>query len=152
MDIAITYDELKKYFDISLTGGDLTTDEGLATAVVISLFTDRKAEEDDELPDGTNDRRGWWGDAFSDHENDRIGSRLWLLSRSKQTTEVARQAETYAREALEWMVEDGVAAKVAAETEWVATGVLGLVVKITRPDGTPLTFKFDNLWEAMNAV
>jgi phage gp46-like protein len=44
--------------DVRLDGGDLSTDDGLETAVLLSLITDRRAEADDVLPDGGTDRRG----------------------------------------------------------------------------------------------
>ena len=61
-DIAHTYNPELLAADMSLIGIDLATEEGLYTAVVISLFTDARADKDDELPAGENDsRRGWWG-------------------------------------------------------------------------------------------
>jgi len=43
----------------------------LVRAVMISLFTWRRANPDDALP-GT-ERMGWWGDTFPTIANDRIG-------------------------------------------------------------------------------
>jgi len=152
MDIRISPSALTKYFDCGLDGADLATDSGLETAVVISLFTDRRAEDTDQIPDGTADRRGWWGDSFADDGGDRIGSRLWLLGREKQLPSVAKRAETYAKEALQWLIDDGISSRVTVVAEFVRTGVLGLSVEILRPVGTPLTFRFSNLWEAMYGV
>lgn len=150
MDVQITHNGT--FFDLSLSGADLAIEDGLQTAVIISLFTDRRAEDGDELPDGTTDRRGWWGDAYAQVDNDRIGSKLWLLSRSKQTAETARLAQTYASEALQWLIDDGIADRVDVTTEWVSKGILGLKVVIYRPDLPPLEFTFNNLWEAMNVL
>lgn len=152
MDVQIAFDDLLKVFDISLSGADLSTDAGLETAVIVSLFSDRKADKDDALPDNTYDRRGWWADAYADEPGDRIGSKLWLLSRDKQMPAVARRAEALAREALQWLIDDGIAASVTVSAEWVSMSILGLRVEIRRPDQMPLTFKFSNLWEAMHAV
>ncbi|MGE4406035.1 phage GP46 family protein [Pseudomonas sp.] len=152
MDVQIAFDNLSKRFDMALAGADLSTDTGLATAVIISLFTDRRADAGDQIPDGTADRRGWWGDTYADEPGDRIGSKLWLLGREKQLAVTARRAEAFAREALQWLIEDGVARRVGVVAEWSAPGVLGLAIEIERPDGTPLTFRFSNLWEAMHAL
>jgi phage gp46-like protein len=152
MDIELTYRTDSIPFDLSVTGSDLATDDGLKTAVVVSLFTDRRANPDDSLPDGTTDRRGWWADAYPDVADDRCGSRLWLLDRAKHTRETAAAAETYAEEALQWMVDDGVTSSVKASAEWRSTGVLALAIEIERPDGAKTDIKFDDLWEAMNAV
>ncbi|WP_200894101.1 phage GP46 family protein [Xanthomonas sp. MUS 060] len=51
----------------------------LVRAVLISLFTWRRANADDTLPDPRGFRMGWWGDTYPVVANDRIGSRLWLL-------------------------------------------------------------------------
>lgn len=109
--------------------GALAQDDGLATAVLLSLFLDRRAGPDDPLPDGT-DRRGWLGDALA-ADGDRIGSRLWLLMREKQVEETRRRAEEYAEEALAWLVEDGLAEAVEVTASWGRTGWLDLRVEIT---------------------
>lgn len=136
-------------FDLVLNGGDLVIDAGLETAVVLSLFTDRRAQTDDEIPDGTDDRRGWWADTFSDVEGDRIGSRLWLLAREKDTASTLERAREFAEEALDWMIEDGVAKNLTVVSERVRPGVLGLAVSIERAAGG----RWDTVWEAhVNAV
>jgi phage gp46-like protein len=82
-------------------------------------------------------RRDWWGDALAANPGDRIGSHLWLLFRCKQTEETRRRGEEYARAALAWMLEDGVASAVDVEAGWLepATGILGLAVAIHKPGG-----------------
>ena len=123
-------------FDESIQ--DFESDEGLETAVIISLFSDRRAADDDILPDENNpNKRGWWGDLVS--ERDQIGSRLWLLDRSKTTSDILVKAKQYAEEALKWMVDDGVAAKIVVETERQGDpgkDQLIIGVKIHRWDGT----------------
>ena len=98
MDIALRFDPERGYYDLAFEE-DLATDPGLETAVVLSLFTDRRALPADALPGGGNDRRGYWADAFSERLQ---GSRLWLLSREKELESVRRSAEVYAQEALAW--------------------------------------------------
>jgi len=148
MDIAIAWNAATQSGDWSVTGGDLTHDEGLRSAIMVSLLTDRRAEDDDALPDPREtDRRGWWGDLPLEGEppEDRIGSRLWLLARSKATTDTLRQAQQYAREALAWMTTDGLADTVDATAEWQGTRgeILAFAITITR--GTTTT-RFDLLW------
>lgn len=133
--------------DIQLNGYDLAADDGLTTAVIISLFTDRRAEDDDPLPAGA-DRRGWWADAFPEMPNDKIGSRLWLLYREKQTQSVVNRAREYAEEALQWLIDDGIAKAVIVTAEIVRSGVLGLSIQITKPDDSQAGFNFQKLWEA----
>ena len=125
--------ELRGEALLTATGG-LADDTGLTTCVLLSLFLDRRARADDALPDPASaDRRGWVGDAFD--TTDRIGSRLWLLTREKATEETRRRAEEFAAEALDWLVEDGLATAVRISAEWVAMGVLGLRVEVDAAAG-----------------
>ena len=137
--------------DITQIGFELATDDSLETAVVVSLFTDRRANGDDVLPDPAGGLRGWWGDSFAAKYGDKIGSRLWLLSREKQLPAVVSRAREYAEEALRWLVEDGIAKRVTVTAEIVRQGVLGLRIVIDRPD-SPATFAYQYLWEAHRAV
>lgn len=85
---------------------DLETEDGLETAVYISLFSDARAGNDDILPNPDSNAGGWWGDAL---ENFSLGSKLWLLARSKTSPEVTKKARFYCYEALKWLIEEGVA-------------------------------------------
>lgn len=116
--------------------GGFVSDEGLGTAAFISLFSDARASADDGLPPA--ERRGWVGDALAEVEGDRMGSRLWLLKREKQTEETRVRAEEYAQEALAWMVEDGLLSSIEVEAAWVAAGLLGLRVAFTGSAEPPL--------------
>ena len=133
--------------DLALAGGDLLADDGLQTAVVLSLFTDGLAGEGDTLPDLQGGRRGWWGDALPPVKGDRIGSRLWLLSREKQLPQVLRRAEEYAREALQWLVDDGVARAVEVSAEAPSQGLLALQVSVVRSAQPVARYRFDAFWK-----
>ncbi|MFA5398507.1 MAG: phage GP46 family protein [Methanogenium sp.] len=149
-DIKLTYDDSLMECDLSITDGDLTLEDGLETAILLSLFIDRRAEDDDEL-DNPNDKRGWWGDQVTSFPGDRIGSRLWLLERAKTDTETLRATEEYALEALEWMKEDGVVEDIEVEAYRVKiknTEVLGLKVMLKKFEGNNETFIYDDLWNA----
>lgn len=152
-DIKILWDEDLNEGDISFNGGDLVRELGLETAVMMSLFTDRRASDDDTLPDPNNpDKRGWWGDQITDYDNEQIGSRLWLLERSKTTSEVISLARFYIEEALQWMLEDGVAAAVNVTTERQnredGTATLAAKIEILQSDGGVTVLKYDDLWKA----
>lgn len=134
-------------FDLAIEKGDLAGDEGLETAVLISLFTNARVETEN-LPPFTTNRMGWWGDTTSDVPGDKIGSRLWTLIRSKRTIDVLRKAEDYVREALQWLIDDGVAERVTAEAEnadELGVGYWTLFVTITRPSGT--STRYQVLWD-----
>lgn len=131
--------------DYAMNGFLLAADDGLATAVIISLWTDRQANADDALPAGT-DRRGWWGDELSATPGDKIGSRLWLNDSAKQLASVLVQDRTYAIEALQWLIDDGVASAVDVVASNPRTGVRALAVAITRPGRPVARYQFSRFW------
>lgn len=116
----------------------------LVRAVIISLFTWRRANADDALPGA--ERMGWWGDSFPVVPNDRIGSRLWLLSRETLTPPTLQRARRYAEEALVWLVSDGVAARVQVEVERLDLTALVIGVRIFKSDGQPMDIRFPDVW------
>lgn len=144
MDIAINWDAANSCGDIAVDGMDLATDSGLTTAVLISIFTDRAALIDDVLPPGVTDRRGYWG---SDDPQYPWGSRLWLLDRAKQTEETRKAAIDYINEALQWLIDDGIAGSVAIDAQWLKTGELGAAAVITRATGEQVSVQFNYVWE-----
>lgn len=129
--------------DWIVDGADLQTGDDLVTAVLISIFTDRIANTDDEIPDGTTDPRGWWGDA---DEDVLIGSRLWLLTREKQTAETAERAKDYIAESLQWLIDDGVVAKFDIDAAWIGQGSLGAQVVAYRSSGGVVALNFGGAW------
>jgi phage gp46-like protein len=145
MDIKTFFKDGSGYWQI--VGPGFAEEDGLETAVIISLFSDRRAEADDILPDGGDDRRGYWGDAYAEIAGDLIGSRLWLLEREKQLPDVQRRAKEYADEALAWLVIDGVADRVLTTVERVGLFALGLVVEIYRPGRSVAQYRFDGFWK-----
>lgn len=149
MDLLVAFDEDLLTGDLLQVGTGLATDEGLRTAIVLSLFTDRRAEADDELPAGETDRRGWWGDELADIEGDRIGSRLWLLSRRKILPATLVEARQMAEESLAWLVEDGIAARIEVEVTHLPPTTLAIAVSIVRPIGDRVDFSFESLWEGV---
>jgi phage gp46-like protein len=147
-DIKSVFVDLEKGVDYALEQLGLTEDNGLDTAVIISLFTDRQAEASDVIPDGTDDKRGHWSDSFPDIDGDLIGSRLWLLNREKQLPEVMVRAREYCKEALAWMVEDGVAGEITVTVTNPRDAILHAQIEIAKPDGTATRYQFENFWRA----
>ena len=107
--------------DIDYSGGN-----EVLTNIIVSLFTDARASDDDILPDGGTDKRGWWGDSFRDKK---IGSRLWLLSREKQLSSVLKRAQEYAEESLAWMIKARLIKSVSVTATNPSNGVLMLTVR-----------------------
>ena len=144
--IILRYNNAAQLSDIVRDGGNIQTSDLLETAVLISLFTRQRAREDDVLPDSrSGNREGWWADAYSEIEDNNIGSRLWFLSREKLTTNTLNRAKTYSAEALQWLIDDGIADAVDVETERQGS-MLAIGVSITKP-GNPAS-KWQAVWAA----
>ena len=122
----------------------------LVRAVVISLFTWRRAATDDPLDD--DERYGWWGDSYPSIADDRIGSRLWLLRRVKLTADTRRDAEFYAREALLWLIEDEDVDAIEILSEQAGVNRLNLRVILTITTGARLEINSNQLWQVIYAV
>lgn len=129
--------------------GGLDASGQIASAVVLSLFTDRLAPEG-WRPD-VGDRRGWWGDVVAPdgQEAEAIGSHLWLLRNEVVTAATVNLARVYAEEALSWLVRDRVAARVVVASGMIADPQRGvwLTVAVHDRDGV-LVFdrRFERLW------
>lgn len=133
-------------FDLSIKNGDLELDDGLETALILSLFTDRRARADDPLPDPGGDLRGWWGDTYLPITGDLIGSRLWLLHRERDLKNVPNRAQLYDEEAVQWLLDDGVVERIECAAERLAPGVLFHSVTVYRPGQTARQYQFDAFW------
>ncbi|MDO8933773.1 MAG: phage GP46 family protein [Rhodocyclaceae bacterium] len=147
-DIRTIFVSFEHGADWLLQQAGLENDDGLETAVVLSLFSDARAREGDVLPAGA-DLRGWWADAYAANVGDRHGSRLWLLARRKQLPEVLAEAKGYAEEALAWMVADGAASRVEVVASIPRPEWLGLSVAIHRPNGNVVRYRFEALWASL---
>lgn len=134
--------------DLSLQGFDLERDDGLETAIIISLFTDRRATAEQippELPQ--DDLRGYWGD-INNSSVEQTGSLLWLLTREKQLPHLLGRAEQYCREALAWMIDDVLATKIEVTASYYSQGVMLLETGIYRPDGSVVRYRYNYEWSA----
>lgn len=146
-DITIFWDVANGQGDWRIEGADLANGDDLQTSILVSLFTDRLAAPDDEIPDGSGDPRGWWGDQG---ETTQIGSRLWLLARAKQTTETLQKAYDYIAEALQWLIDDQVVARFDILVEWTRESMLGAKIVTIRQDGTNVATAFSWVWNGIN--
>jgi phage gp46-like protein len=149
-DVYILWDNVNAQGDWTLAVGDLQTGQDLETACLVSLFSDKLATPDFVPTDGTSDRRGWWADPYNDQP---LGSNLWQLERAKKTRDTLGLARRYAEEALQWLVDDGVAKQIAVNTSWLGAAVgstlLGIGIAILKPDGTVTRFTFGWAWQGL---
>lgn len=121
-------------------------DNHLHRALIISLFTWRRKKEGDD----TDCPYGWWGDSYPSVNNDKIGSRLYLLKRSKLTNQTANFAKIYLREALQWMIDDGWLSSIEVDVKRTDLTVLCAKVILNRFDRRQDVIQFDNLWSDIN--
>lgn len=150
-DFRTAWDAAKLAGDWLLAEPGLDVDRDLETAVVLSILTDARAKADDRLDDDA-DRRGWWGDTDGEavHGVREIGSRLWLLAREKQTEETRQRAAHYAREAISWLIGDGVAASFDVKASFPRPGFLALEIVIVRNSGVPLVLGYEWAWDQLD--
>lgn len=124
--------------DITVDGEDFVIDESLTNSVIVSLFTDCAVEDDELEKDQIN--RGWWGDSYSDSP---WGSKLWTLARSKSLQSVADDAEDFAYEALDWMLNENLIDSLVVKATRESTrnsnvkDMLHLNIQLSPSDGSP---------------
>jgi phage gp46-like protein len=145
-DLALKWNPATGYADWAVGNGDLVSGSTLETAVIRSLFTDKRLPAGTAPTDGTGDPRGWWGDTYNGYQ---IGSLLWTLERSKKTngTALLRTAEKYATDALQWLIDSGVVATATAAASWANATNIVLAVTLQEPNApTPQRFVYSYVW------
>lgn len=124
--------------DILLTPHGLAQQDWLISAVFILLFTDARAPEQVKLPSLSDDRRGYWGDAYVEgaEPNNSVGSLLWLLQREQVNQATLDQAIQLATDAIQPLVKSGHIQSVSVTGELIPVrSAIGLNVLCTLPDG-----------------
>lgn len=129
-------------FDLSIDAdGDILTNDFFDTALIVSLFSDRRASSSEVLL--PENRRGWIGNEFTpDFE---IGSRLWLFEQARLSTNTINEMVSIVQESLQWLIDDNLALSTAAEVV-LQNGTVFLNVTITRVNSKVEKRLFD-LWE-----
>ena len=136
--------------DIQFVNGDVASDGGLETAVLISLFSDARAEPE-MIPttDRDGDYRGFWGDLASVLPGDSTGSLLWTIRRAKQLSVTLAAAQSYAKESLQWLIDDLIATRVDVFCTYPQRGWMLIEVFIYRPESAnPVSFRYNYEWSA----
>jgi phage gp46-like protein len=139
-DARLVWDPLTQTADLVMSGPSIEIGNDLETAVLISLFTDHVAEDGDILlPSDAADPRGWWADSY---EQDEIGSKLWQVFARQTVPDTLNWVQDTCSKALQWMIDDGVAASVSAIASLVARGAVGVQIVITEPTGKKNSFSY----------
>jgi phage gp46-like protein len=141
-----------------LDDGRLDERQALATAVIVALGTDALADPDDVLPDpDSTDRAGWWGDLDAEEiwGGWPIGSRLWLLKRSKiedpgsQRGATVTRVDRYIREALQPFLDRRIATRLDVKAERVGRERIDAHVAMYRGPNVAISLRYQVLWEDM---
>jgi phage gp46-like protein len=126
-DIKTAFTDLSTGTQYDIGNLGLAEDDSLTTAVIISLFTDKR-----DTTAQPQDARGWWaGD---------IGSLRWTLSRSKQNNEILQKLIKFDTAALQWLIDDMLVKSIDITAQWVTRGVLTEQITITLNNDKQLVF------------
>jgi phage gp46-like protein len=144
-DAVLEVNESTGQYDIIFNeDGDIETQDFFDTAILYSLFGERRASPDEVVE--PKRRRGWIGN--EDFEN---GSKLWLLEQARITRETLNRAQYEASTGLEWLVEDGFAVSIDDPVATVKGGKMQLEIAIRRSRDEVIR-KFYTLWENTGAA
>ena len=112
-------------YDIKIdTDGDFVQDEGLETAILMSLLLNERANAS-EVPQPTK-RGGYWGYEV----NGMQFSKIWLVS-GRKTSDKLNKIIEYANSCLQWLVSEGYATGINCSAEFISEGI-ELTVSITK--------------------
>ena len=140
MDIKLIGKGFKR--DIGIKNGDLEFDASLRSSVILSLIINARANEDEVSPD--QNPQGWWASP--------VGSKLWLMERSKITSASLARVETYCRQALQNLIDDGAVARFDVSAFRCSGDGIGVNIVAYRNDLSQERFVFSNLWEEIRTA
>lgn len=143
VDLGLVQDIGTGEFDLAILNGDLAASSGLATAVLVSIFTDARALSDEVRTAVL--RGGWIGDSVPPVEEFKLGSRVWLTEPAKLIQSTVNLVSSYVLQALQWMIDGGIAANIEVEGILRPPHEMGLNVRITAPTGEE-TNQYVSLW------
>jgi phage gp46-like protein len=117
------------FYDLQIDDvGDIKSSDTFDTAIVVSLFTDRRADASEILQ--PENRRGWIGDEST--PGIEIGSKLWLYNQSRLTQTTLNGMIDAARSALRWFVTEGLLESLTSAGSIVDSDEIQLLVSLKR--------------------
>lgn len=141
--------------------GTLDDTQALATAIIVALGTDHRADAGEELPDpDSTERGGWWGDYDVEAIWDGwpIGSKLWLLRRESLTSEQAYRGsilvrtEQYIREAIQPFIARRIGSRMNVDVTKHGKDRLDVLLRIYRGPVTEIELRYAVLWTDIAAT
>jgi phage gp46-like protein len=134
--------------DISVLNSDLKHDEGFVSACIILLGTNARADDTDTLPHTLNSRGGFWGNVLLGFN---LGSKLWLLERSKLTQETKILFDQYTLEALNPLIQLKAVKEITVNSTLQRDRIKAEVLFI-RPSYNDTYLRFDTVWNEQLGV
>ena len=131
-------------FDIEIENGVIKREDGFDTALNLSMLTYGRAPASRVVK--PENRRGWLGNTVSPVIGRNIGSLMWLLNQRRLRQATLNEAISFSREALNWIVEDGLAQKIEVTGTIIPQTGIQLAITITALNGETETY-YINLWE-----
>jgi phage gp46-like protein len=135
-DVGLIWKDGKGDILINEAGTDLQEDFDLRTSIIVSLFSDSRAQVS-ELPSTDDDPRGWW--------NAEIGSLLWLLQRAKLIERNLEKGKTYIRNALNWLLTERIASDVIVDGAIENLQRFRFTIRVVKTSES----RFDHLWRGI---
>ena len=132
-------------YDLDMSNNDLVLTNSLSNAVVLSLGTWARDERLNDSATIEPQIGGWFGNVLGDA----FGSRIWKSFRDTLNSASVSRATAFAKDALKWLVDDGVAKSVDVNvTGFEGTKVYFNVV-VNKPDASGEEFRWQANWEAV---
>jgi phage gp46-like protein len=119
------------------SNSDLQTGKDLKTAILVSLFSDSRANPEELLLD--EDPRGWWSRD--------LGSLLWLLARQKATLQNLEKGIQYIKDALNWLIVQNIAKSIDVTGTIENRSKFNFIITIKKSND----YRFQYLWENINS-
>lgn len=131
------------YYDISFNEeGDIETDAFLDTALLMSLFCEKRASEREvRQPER---RRGWIGNEST--PGFEIGSKIWLYEQAKITKSTLNGIKTAAENGLNWLLDEGILPEFEVSTSLDSNANIVLQISLFRTTSR-VDNKFYTLWD-----
>lgn len=151
-DIALTARQDGSFdLDFDEKSKDLVLSDSLYNAVAISIGTyarDRNLKPNSAVLDPQIG--GWWADALDPLGT--LGGYLYEAYPGKLSQETLSKVKELVAEALQWMLDDGVAKSVKCEVTANENDIVSISVAIEKPDGTTDDYKYELNWTATNGI
>ena len=128
---------------------DLLVSDGLENAIAISIGTFSRSKKLNGAANVKPSNGGWWGDSLD--KNGALGGHIHECV-GMLGERLCRDVESAAKDALNWMLADGVASDVSCSAEVVNEKFLDLSVVISKPSGNFEKFKYEKAWKSTYGI